>query len=117
MQVLKVPRGEWVLQNAAGSALGRQLVAIAKHKGVRTINLVRGLWQNSTCTHTCLRHCGAMMAVVGQYKQRVLPRATPVAPVLTSRVLFVTKASSLRNVNDAALQRCRFGIRRCTLLG
>ena len=40
MQVLKVPAGEWVLQNAAGSALGRQFIAIAKRKGVRTINLV-----------------------------------------------------------------------------
>ena len=40
MQVLKVPAGEWVLQNAAGSALGRQFIAIAKKKGVRTINLV-----------------------------------------------------------------------------
>ncbi len=40
MQVLKVPAGEWVLQNAAGSALGRQFIAIARRKGVRTINLV-----------------------------------------------------------------------------
>jgi len=40
LQVLKVPAGEWVLQNAAGSALGRQFIAIARRKGVRTINLV-----------------------------------------------------------------------------
>ena len=40
VQVLKVPEGEWVLQNAAGSALGRQLVAVAKHRGIKTINLV-----------------------------------------------------------------------------
>ena len=40
VQVLKVPEGEWMLQNAAGSVVGRQLIAIARHKGIKTINLV-----------------------------------------------------------------------------
>jgi len=39
--VLKVPRGEWLLQSAAGSALGRMLIKLAKNDGIRTINVVR----------------------------------------------------------------------------
>jgi len=38
---LKIPKGEYVLQTAAGSALGRQLIKLAKHWGIKTINLVR----------------------------------------------------------------------------
>ncbi|KAH8952098.1 hypothetical protein BDL97_09G067100 [Sphagnum fallax] len=38
---LKVPKGEYVLQTAAGSVLGRQLIRLAKHWGIKTINVVR----------------------------------------------------------------------------
>ncbi len=40
-KVLRVPRGEWLLQTAAGSALGRMVIRLAKHEGFRTINVVR----------------------------------------------------------------------------
>ncbi len=33
--------GDWVIQNAANSAVGRHVIALAKHHGWRTINLVR----------------------------------------------------------------------------
>ncbi len=33
--------GDWVLQNAANSAVGRCLIVLAKRRGVRTINVVR----------------------------------------------------------------------------
>lgn len=33
--------GDWVAQNAANSGVGRALIQIAKHKGLRTINFVR----------------------------------------------------------------------------
>jgi NADPH:quinone reductase-like Zn-dependent oxidoreductase len=33
--------GDWVVQNAANSGVGRSLIAIAKVRGLRTINLVR----------------------------------------------------------------------------
>lgn len=33
--------GDWVIQNAANSAVGRAVIAIAKAKGLRTINVVR----------------------------------------------------------------------------
>ena len=33
--------GDWVVQNAANSGVGRSLIAIAKARGIKTINLVR----------------------------------------------------------------------------
>ena len=38
---LEVPKGEYLLQTAAGSVLGRQVVQLAKHWGIKTINVVR----------------------------------------------------------------------------
>jgi NADPH:quinone reductase-like Zn-dependent oxidoreductase len=40
-RVLKVARGDWLLQSAAGSALGRMVIRLAKTDGFRTINVVR----------------------------------------------------------------------------
>jgi NADPH:quinone reductase len=39
--VLAVPRGQWLLQSAAGSELGRMIIRLAKHDDIRTINVVR----------------------------------------------------------------------------
>jgi NADPH2:quinone reductase len=39
--VLKVPRGGWLIQTGAGSALGRMVIKLGKHLGFRTINIVR----------------------------------------------------------------------------
>jgi NADPH:quinone reductase-like Zn-dependent oxidoreductase len=39
--VLNVPAGEWLLQTAAGSALGRMVTRLGKHFGFRTIDVVR----------------------------------------------------------------------------
>lgn len=39
--VLGVPRGEWLLQSAAGSELGRMVIRLARHDGFRTVNVVR----------------------------------------------------------------------------
>jgi NADPH:quinone reductase len=39
--VLAVPRGEWLLQSAAGSELGHMIIKLARHDGIRTINVVR----------------------------------------------------------------------------
>lgn len=39
--VLRVPSGAWLLQTAAGSALGRMVIRLGKHDGFRTINVVR----------------------------------------------------------------------------
>lgn len=39
--VLRLGSGDWLLQSAAGSALGRMLIRLGRHAGYRTINLVR----------------------------------------------------------------------------
>lgn len=39
--VLRVPRGAWLLQTAAGSALGRMVIRLGKLDGFRTLNVVR----------------------------------------------------------------------------
>jgi NADPH:quinone reductase len=39
--VLNVPSGAWLLQTAAGSALGRMVIRLGRHFGFRTLNVVR----------------------------------------------------------------------------
>jgi NADPH:quinone reductase-like Zn-dependent oxidoreductase len=39
--VLRVPRGEWLLQSAAGSALGRMIIKLGQHDGFKTLGVVR----------------------------------------------------------------------------
>src|SRR3984893_4319360 len=39
--IVKLPRGSWVIQNGANSGVGRATVAIAKSLGLRTVNVVR----------------------------------------------------------------------------
>jgi NADPH:quinone reductase-like Zn-dependent oxidoreductase len=39
--VLAVPRGEWLLQSAAGSELGRMIIRLCRRDGIRTVNVVR----------------------------------------------------------------------------
>jgi NADPH:quinone reductase len=39
--VLAVPKGEWLLQSAAGSNLGRMMIKLGKHDGFKTLNVVR----------------------------------------------------------------------------
>jgi trans-2-enoyl-CoA reductase len=38
---VKLEPGDWVLQNAANSAVGRAVIVIAKSLGIRTVNIVR----------------------------------------------------------------------------
>jgi NADPH:quinone reductase-like Zn-dependent oxidoreductase len=40
-EIVKLPRGSWVIQNAANSGIGRATVGIAKSLGLRTVNVVR----------------------------------------------------------------------------
>jgi NADPH:quinone reductase-like Zn-dependent oxidoreductase len=39
--VLKVRRGEWLLQSAAGSTLGRMIIKLGLHDGFKTLNVLR----------------------------------------------------------------------------
>jgi len=38
--VLAIPKGEWLLQSAASGELGRMIIRLAKHDGIRTVNVV-----------------------------------------------------------------------------
>ena len=40
-EVLKVPQGQWLVQTAAGSALGRMIIRLGKTTGFKTFNIVR----------------------------------------------------------------------------
>ncbi|MCC7422788.1 MAG: zinc-dependent alcohol dehydrogenase family protein [Planctomycetaceae bacterium] len=40
-EVLRVPNDEWLLQTAAGSALGRMIIRLGRKEGFRTLNVVR----------------------------------------------------------------------------
>jgi NADPH:quinone reductase-like Zn-dependent oxidoreductase len=40
-RVLAIPRGEWLLQSAASSEVGRMVIRLARHDGIRTVNVVR----------------------------------------------------------------------------
>ena len=37
---VQLKRGDWLLQNAANSSIGRAVIAIAKSRGLRTVNVV-----------------------------------------------------------------------------
>jgi NADPH:quinone reductase-like Zn-dependent oxidoreductase len=39
--ILAVPKGEWLLQSAAGSTLGRMIIHLGRHDGFKTLNVVR----------------------------------------------------------------------------
>ena len=41
LDALAIPQGEYVIQTAAGSCFGRLFITLAKHRGVKTINIVR----------------------------------------------------------------------------
>ena len=40
-EVLNVPQGQWLVQTAAGSALGRMIIRLGQATGFRTFNIVR----------------------------------------------------------------------------
>jgi NADPH:quinone reductase-like Zn-dependent oxidoreductase len=39
--ILKVRKGDWLLQSAAGSTLGRMMIKLGRHDGFKTLNVVR----------------------------------------------------------------------------
>ena len=40
-EFISLKRGDWIVQNSSNSGVGRSVIAFAKQKGVRTINIVR----------------------------------------------------------------------------
>ena len=49
--VLRVPRGAWLLQTAAGSALGRMVIRLGRRFGFHTLNVVRRRVQGDELLH------------------------------------------------------------------
>ena len=41
LDALAIPKGEHVIQTAAGSVFGRLFIALARQRGLKTINVVR----------------------------------------------------------------------------
>ena len=41
IDVGQVPKGEYLIQTAAGSTLGKMITSLAKHKGINIIDVVR----------------------------------------------------------------------------
>lgn len=39
--IVKLPRGSWIIQNGANSGVGRAVIVIAKSLGLKTVNIVR----------------------------------------------------------------------------
>lgn len=87
-EVLKVPQGAWLLQTAAGSALGRMIIRLGKHCGFRTLNVVR---RSSTAEE--LRRLGADHVEV--FDDSIDPAA------LTDRIRAVVGPEGLKYAVDA----------------
>lgn len=58
-KVLAVPPGDWLLQSAAGSSLGKMVIALGRHARFKTLNVVRRAEQAEE-----LRRLGANSVVV-----------------------------------------------------
>lgn len=80
----RIPRGEWLLQSAAGSALGKMIIRLAKREGFKTINIVRRLEQIDE-----LKRLGADEVIQAE------------GASITERVLAFTKGKGVRFAIDA----------------
>lgn len=87
-EVLKVPANAWLLQTAAGSALGRMIIRLGKLSGYRTLNIVRREAQAAE-----LRQLGADAVLVCD--------SDTAAAELTDRIRSVVGANGLLYAVDA----------------
>jgi NADPH:quinone reductase-like Zn-dependent oxidoreductase len=97
--IVDLEPGEWVIQNAANSAVGRYIVQLAKARGLRTVNVVRrnGLAES-------LQKLGAdVVAVDGED--------------LADRVAAATDAATIRLALDAAAGSSTMRLATCTSNG
>lgn len=85
--------GEWVLQNAAASAVGRLVVRIAARRGLRTVNVVRKEEQVAE-----LKALGADVVLVGDHD---LPARTREAGATISRALDAVAGEASGRLFDA----------------
>ena len=78
-EVLKVPKGAWLLQTAAGSALGKMVIRLGKEYGFRTINVVRRPEQVEE-----LKRIGADVVIVYEPESSATDLSQSVAETTTS---------------------------------
>jgi NADPH2:quinone reductase len=83
-RVLGVRPGEWLLQTAAASALGKMIIRLGKHDGFRTINIVRRADQAEE-----LRRLGADEVIATEQEN------------VAERVAKITKGQGVRHALDA----------------
>lgn len=62
LEEAQIPRGQWLLQSAASSTIGKLLVQMARHKGIKVISVVRSphaekeLRDLGRATSSCMLH-------------------------------------------------------------
>jgi len=97
--VVDLEPGEWVIQNAANSAVGRYVIQLAKARGLRTVNVVRrdGLAES-------LQKLGADVVVVDSED-------------LVERVTAATNGASIRLALDAAAGSATMRLAACVSNG
>lgn len=94
--VLAVPKGAWLLQTAAASALGKMVIRLGKYQGFRTINVIR------RPDHTDeLRRLGADEVIVTQSED------------VEQRVRSITKGQGVLYALDAVGGATGLGVVRC----
>jgi NADPH2:quinone reductase len=87
-EVLKIPKGGWLLQTAAGSSLGHMIARLGRHLGFKTLNVVRrDVYQDS------LKQAGADAVVIFD------PATDPVEK-LREQVKAATGADGIRYAVD-----------------
>ncbi len=87
-EILKIPKGGWLLQTAAGSSLGHMIARLGRHLGFKTLNVVRrDVYRES------LEKAGANAVVV-------FDSATDPAETLQEQVQALTGSDGVRYAVD-----------------
>jgi NADPH:quinone reductase-like Zn-dependent oxidoreductase len=90
-EFVQLKPGDWLLQNAANASVGRAVIAIAKSRGIKTVNLVR----SSDLVGPIEALGGDVVLVDGEDLPRRVAEATDKAPIRLA----------LDGVGDSATQR------------
>lgn len=79
--ILAVPHGSWLLQSAAGGALGRMLIRLGRNDGFRTINVIRRREQEAELRALGAEHvvCSAEESIVDRVHEITTGQGVPFA--------------------------------------
>lgn len=76
-EIVPLAKGEWVIQNAANSGVGGYVMQLARHRGLRTVNLVR----RESAVQATQAQGGDVVLVDGDDVARRVSEATGGAPI------------------------------------